>query len=85
MILKPEHFSFFKANGYLILPNVLDPDLCEKARDLLWASLPEDTNIKREDPLTHVGPFIEKDLEEDVTNLRQGYKWQLRSLSLIHI
>ena len=64
MILKPEHFSFFKANGYLILPNVLDPDLCEKARDLLWASLPEDTNIKREDPLTHVGPFIEKDLEE---------------------
>ena len=80
MILKPEHFSFFKANGYLILPNVLDPDLCEKARDLLWASLPEDTNIKREDPLTHVGPFIEKDLEEDVTNLRQGYKWQLRSI-----
>ena len=80
MILNQEQLSFFKVNGYLILPKILDPDLCEKARDLLWSSLPKETNIKREDPSTHLGPFIEKDSEEDVTNLRQGYKWQLRSI-----
>ena len=80
MILNQEQLSFFKVNGYLILPKILDSGLCERARDLLWSSLPKETNIKREDPSTHVGPFIDKDLEEDVTNLRQGYKWQLRSI-----
>ena len=58
----------------------MDSDLCAKARDLLWSTLPKETNIKREDPETHIGPFTGIDLEEDVTNLRQGYKWQLRSV-----
>jgi len=71
VILNQEQLSFFKVNGYLILPKILDPDLCEKARDLLWSSLLKETNIKREDPSTHLGPFIEQDLEEVVTNLRQ--------------
>ena len=58
----------------------MDADLCAKARDLLWSTLPKEANIKREDPETHIGPFTGLDLEEDVTNLRQGYKWQLRSV-----
>ena len=78
MILNQEQLSFFKVNGYLILPKMLDSGLCEKARELLWSSLPEESKIKREDPSTHIGPFVEKDLEDDLTNLRQGYKWQLR-------
>ena len=59
---------------------MLASGLCEKACELLWSSLPEESIIKREDPSTHIGPFTEKDLEDDVTNLRQGYKWQLRSI-----
>ena len=80
MILNQEQLSFFKANGYLIIPKILDSVLCKKARDLLWSSLPKEANINREDPSTHIGPFTEKDLKQDVTNLRQGYKWQLRSI-----
>ena len=80
MILNQEQLSFFKVNGYLMLPKMLASGLCEKACELLWSSLPEESKIKREDPSTHIGPFTEKDLEDDVTNLRQGYKWQLRSI-----
>ena len=80
MILIQEQLSFFKVNGYLVIPKILDSGLCEKARDLLWSSLPKEANINRENLSTHIGPFTEKDLEQDVTNLRQGYKWQLRSI-----
>ena len=80
MILNQEQLSFFKVNGYLILPKILDPVLCEKARDLLWSSLPKESTIKRDDPSTHTGPFEGIDLQDDITNLRQGYKWQFRSI-----
>ena len=80
MILSQEQLSFFKVNGYLILPKILNSKLCTKACDLLWSSLPQETTIKRDEPSTHAGPFAEDDLEDDVTNLRQGYKWQLRSI-----
>ena len=36
------------------------------------------SKIKRNDPSTHIGPFDQSDIEEDVTNLRFEYKWQLR-------
>ena len=78
MILTTDQISFFKDNGYLILPKILDVELCNKAKDLLWATLPKKSKIKRNDPLTHIGPFKEVDVEEDVTNLRFEYKWQVR-------
>jgi len=78
MVLTKDHLAFFKSNGYLILPQVLERNLCIQAQDMIWSSLPKTSKIKREDPLTHIGPFDERDIEEDVTNLRLEYKWQLR-------
>ena len=78
MLLNEDQLAFFKKNGYLILEEVLDPELCRQARDLLWSTLPEKSKIKRNDPLTHLGPFDEMDIEKDVTNLRLKYKWQVR-------
>ncbi len=78
MILTQDLLSFFKKNGYLILPKLLDPKLCEQAQNLLWSTLSRKSKIKRNDPSTHTGPFDESDVEEDVTNLRHEYKWQVR-------
>ena len=80
MNLSEEQLAFFKVNGYLILKNILDLNLCTQARDRLWSTLPKNSKIRRNKPSTHVGPFEKKDVEEDVTNLRIGYKWQVRSV-----
>ena len=32
-MLSSEQISFFKANGYLILPGVMDLELCARVRD----------------------------------------------------
>lgn len=81
MRLSAEQLSFFKQQGYLILPQILDPDLCEHARDLLWESLPENADIIRHQPSTHGGPFSAKDHQDDPVNSRVGYRWQLRQHS----
>ncbi len=78
MTLNREQISFFKENGYLLVPGVLDPVLCAEAQDELWGSLPPDTDIKRYDPATHVGPFSDKDTKADPVDFRVGYRWQLR-------
>ena len=78
MVLTEDQLAFFKTNGYLILPRILDLELCTQTQDRLWATLPKNSKIRREEPLTHIGPFYEKDTEQDVTNLRQEYKWQVR-------
>ena len=68
--LTTEQLGFFKENGYLIVPSLLDRALCAKARGLLWASLPEDADIRRDDPDSQIGPFPEKDVSEDPLNWR---------------
>ena len=80
MVLTTEQIGFFKHNGYLIVPGVMDSQLCAKARDCLWDSLPATSSIKRNDPRTHTGPFDEDDVDTDHLNLRHGYRWQLRSV-----
>ena len=80
MLLTTEQLGFFKHNGYLIVPGIMDSQLCAKARDRLWDSLPATSSIKRHDPRTHTGPFNENDVDTDQLNLRQGYRWQLRSV-----
>lgn len=78
--LTNEQIAFFKENGYLILKGILDKDLCAKARDRLWASLPEGSQLKRDDPATHVGPFEGEDVQADPIHVRQGFLWQLREI-----
>lgn len=78
MQLTTEQLTQFKQAGYLIIRELLDPDRCQQARDLLWASLPEDSDIQREDPATHVGPFSDKDFQDDPLDSRVGFRWQLR-------
>ena len=80
MQLTTEQLGFFKDNGYLIVAGVMDRQLCAKARDRLWASLPATSKIQRNDPTTHIGPFDSRDATTDHRDLRQGYRWQLRSV-----
>ena len=79
MSVNSEQIAFFKENGYLLLPGAMDAELCKRAGDSLWGSLPENSDIQREDPASHVGPFSDKDTINDPTNMRAGYRWQLRS------
>jgi hypothetical protein len=52
-LLTASQIAQFKRDGYLVLPAVLDPDLCRQARDQMWetiaANLPR---MKRDDPST---------------------------------
>lgn len=77
-VLTQDEIAFFKTNGYVILKGVLDPGGCAAAQDMLWSSLPEGARIVRDDPATHMGPFAECDTSDDVQDLRDGYRWQLR-------
>lgn len=76
--LDQDQLAFFRAQGYLLLPRALDPDGCARARDALWQSLPADSDIRRDDPATHFGPFSEKDSQHHPVNSRVGFRWQLR-------
>ena len=80
MLLSSDQLSFFKEKGYLILSKILDPNLCKRAQKMLWSSLSKNSKIKRSELSTHIGPFAKEDINEDVTNLRQGFKWQMRSI-----
>ena len=53
--LTVEQVDFFRDNGYLILPNVLDPELMAQTRDAWWDAAPPE--LKRDDPETWVGAF----------------------------
>ena len=55
MKLTTDELRLFKRNGYLIKRKVLDPDLMERARAMLWDGAPPDR--LRDDPATWVGPF----------------------------
>tara|TARA_B110000977_G_scaffold197631_1_gene280664 strand:- start:179 stop:1129 length:951 start_codon:yes stop_codon:yes gene_type:complete len=79
-MINNEQIAFFRDNGYLILPGAMDLELCARARDNLWASLPDNADIKRDDPASHFGPLSEKDTLLSATNMRSGHRWQLRDV-----
>ena len=55
----------FKRDGLLVLPGVLDLDLCRRARDQMWAILAEHRPMmQREDPSTW-GPISDEEAEGD--------------------
>lgn len=80
MALDSEQLTFFKTHGYLILRGALSGDGCERALNSLWASLPDSSEIKRDDPKSQIGPFAARDELEDATHLRKGHRWQFRSI-----
>jgi len=76
--LSGEQIGFFKHNGYLIVPGALDIAACAAARDRLWRSLPPVTELVRENPATHTGPFADAERSLDALDVRDGYRWQVR-------
>ena len=54
-VLTDEQTDFFRDNGYLILHNVLDPELMAQTRDAWWEAAPPE--LKRDDPETWVDAF----------------------------
>lgn len=61
--LTESQIAQFKRDGLLVLPGVLDPDLCAKARDQLWGIIgTHRPSMKRDDPTTWV-PFAEEEAD----------------------
>ena len=59
--LTTSQIAEFKREGFLILPGVIDPELCRQARDQLWETIAEyRPSMKRDDPSTWV-PFTEEE------------------------
>jgi hypothetical protein len=51
--LTAAQMAHFKAEGYLVLPGALDPELCSRARDHQWATLRKSIpTMDRDDPST---------------------------------
>ncbi len=80
--LTQEQISFFKTNGYLLVPGAMDVQLCAQVRDTMWAALPEDVHIKRDDPATHTGPFTAAETSTDSIQVREGFRWLNRALGV---
>lgn len=74
LALTTEQISFFKTNGYLIVPAMLDLELCAQTRKLMWAALPEEATLDEQDPATHIGPF-KAVRSEDSRHTRDGHRW----------
>jgi hypothetical protein len=57
--LTTDQIAQFKRTGYIVLPGVIDPDLCRQARDQMWETVAEGRpSMKRDDPSTWV-PFTD--------------------------
>jgi hypothetical protein len=82
MHLNAEQIAFFKANGYLLVPGAMDVELCATVRDLMWAALPAESSIHREDPDSHYGPFADAETEDSPLHTRAGYRWLNRALGV---
>lgn len=51
--LTKSQIARFKRDGFLVLPGVLDPDLCRRARDEMWAVIEANLpRMKRHEPAT---------------------------------
>ena len=81
-MLDKEQISFFKANGYLLLPGVMDRDLCARVRQAMWQSLPANSGMCQDRRSTHVGPFSEALQSADSLHTRMGYRWLNRHLGV---
>ena len=81
-MLTTEQIGFFKANGYLLLPGVMDLDLCARVREAMWDSLPENSEMCQDNPDTHFGPFPEGLQSADSLHTRMGYRWLNRHLGV---
>ena len=81
-MLNKEQISFFKANGYLLLPGVMDRDLCARVRQAMWQSLPANSGMCQDRRSTHVGPFSEALQSADSLHTRMGYRWLNRHLGV---
>lgn len=82
MYLNDEQISFFKTNGYLLVPGAMDLALCARVRDAMWDALPEHTRLHRDQPDTHVGPFAEQEADLSSLHTRAGYRWLNRLLGV---
>ena len=61
--LTESQIAQFKRDGMLVLPGVLDLDLCRRARDQMWDLIAEHRpSMKRDDPATWL-PFTEEETE----------------------
>ena len=59
-LLSESQIAQFKRDGMLVLPGVLDLDLCRRARDQMWEIIAEHRpSMQRDDPATWV-PFSER-------------------------
>lgn len=76
MRLSIDEIRFFKANGYLIKRDILDPALMVKARDRMWEGAPP--SMKRDDSRSWVGPIPKDEESADQSNRRSGFRWQFR-------
>lgn len=51
--LTTEQIAKFKRDGYLVLPGVVDPELCRQARDQMWDTIAQyRPSMRRDDPST---------------------------------
>lgn len=82
MRLNSEQISFFRSNGYLLVPGALDEELCAHVRDMMWEALPEGSSLHREDPASHVGPIPPDESSQDSVFFRDGYRWLNRQLGV---
>ena len=82
MELNQEQISFFRTNGYLLVPGAMDLSLCATVRDLMWQALPDQIALRRDDPASHLGPFNEADTTDDPLHTRTGYRWLNRHLGV---
>ena len=77
-MLSAEQLAFFKTQGYLIVPGLLDVAACEVVRKAMWASLPDGVRARLQaDP---TGPFRPEEESEDSIQYRMGYRWLNREL-----
>ena len=61
--LTESQIAQFKRDGMLVLPGVLDPDLCRQARDQMWELIAEHRpSMERDDPSTWV-PFTKEEAD----------------------
>ena len=74
--LTETQIRFFKTNGYLVLRDALDKNLCAQACDRLWDDPP--LSLRKDDPETWVGPIKEEEESAAGDNLKRNYRWQYR-------
>ena len=78
-MLTPEQLSFFKTQGYLLVPGAMDTSLCAQVRDLMWDALPDDVQLSPDDA---TGPFRAQDTAADPLHFRHDYRWLNRLLGV---